>query len=830
MRQIQEDRAIINQSVRIHFLGTTALAEIELGMLNGRRSIKIWAWTLVALGISFGGEYVALILPRLGRADLPGPSFHQAALAARVPPSSKEETYSWKRVAIGGGGFITGYSVDPAGVTRVVRADVYGAYLWRPDQDRWVQLVTSSAMPEKYRFQNGMNEGVFEIVTAPSRPDRIYMAAKGRVFRSDNQGTSFIDISHSLPAPLIFDPNSFFRNFGPYIAVSPTDPDHVLFGTPNDGLWRSTNAGETWKRVPSVPASADLQPESGVQSPGAIIWFEQREAQSTGRIWAMSPGHGVYMSNDSGNSFETLVAPDQPQPRLITQGTFAPDGAFFAVDRESRSVWKFQAGVWTNLTDRPWSPTGSFVAVAVNPRTSEVFIFDEGGRVYRSGNSGESWRPLLRRSRAGEGDPPWLRVSNRSYFAMGRVQFDPVKPNRLWVGAGTGVYYADISENAFLITWVSQTRGIEELVANDVIQPSGRPPLFAALDFGIHVKDDLDAYSTTYGPKERVLIAAQQLAWSPSNPDFVVTNASDTRTFCCWQDGDAVLAGYSLDNGRTWMKFPKLPQPPGTNADDPWRMSFGTIAVSAGEIDNIVWAPSFNRSPYYTTDRGKTWTRVTLAGEQLPATGSHSSYYMQRKTLAADRVRSGVFYLVHSGEIANAALAGLWRTRDGGAQWEHVFKGEVAPQSQYAAKLRPVPGHEGHLFFTSGVAEGSDTWLRRSRNGGGSWSILPEVDHVDDVGFGKPASDSLYPTIFISGRVSGHYGIWRSTDDAVTWKRVGTFPVGSLDQVTVVGADPDRFGRVYLGYKGSGWIYGEPAPCRITPYQFPSEKECVGVE
>jgi photosystem II stability/assembly factor-like uncharacterized protein len=203
---------------------------------------------------------------------------------------------------------------------------------------------------------------------------------------------------------------------------------------------------------------------------------------------------------------------------------------------------------------------------------------------------------------------------------------------------------------------------------------------------------------------------------------------------------------------------------------------------------------------------------------------------MQRKTLAADWVRSGVFYLVHSGETANAALTGLWRTRDGGAHWEHAFKGEIAPQSQYAAKLRAVPGHEGHLFFTSGVAEGTDTWLRRSRDGGASWSIVPGVDHVDDVGFGKSAPNSPHPTIFISGRVLGHYGIWRSTDDAVTWKRIGTFPVGSLDQVTVVGADPDRFGRVYLGYKGSGWIYGEPVPCRIAPYQFPHAKECVGVE
>jgi hypothetical protein len=40
-----------------------------------------------------------------------------------------------------------------------------------------------------------------------------------------------------------------------------------------------------------------------------------------------------------------------------------------------------------------------------------------------------------------------------------------------------------------------------------------------------------------------------------------VTNASDTLK-CCWQDGDAVMAGYSQDGGRTWSKFPSLPTPP----------------------------------------------------------------------------------------------------------------------------------------------------------------------------------------------------------------------------------------------------------------------------
>ena len=108
--------------------------------------------------------------------------------------------------------------------------------------------------------------------------------------------------------------------------------------------------------------------------------------------------------------------------------------------------------------------------------------------------------------------------------------------------------------------------------------------------------------------------------------------------------------------------------------------------------------------------------------------------------------------------------------------------------------------------------------------------MLPAVDQVDDVAFGKARSPGSYPTVFVSGRVAGVYGIWRSVDDTVSWQRVGSFPVGSLDQVTVMAGDPDVFGKVYLGYKGSGWAYGQPRDCLPKPYRFPANTECVAVQ
>ncbi|PSJ38580.1 hypothetical protein C7I55_17590 [Sphingomonas deserti] len=735
------------------------------------------------------------------------------------------EQYLWRPVAIGGGGFITGMSIDDSGQTMVARADVYGAYLWQPEANRWRQLVTAQSMPQAEVRQNALADGVYEIVVAPSDPRRIYLAIKGGLYRSADQGKTWQRGRLDGATRLAFDANGEFRLSGPFLAVSPSNPDLVLFGSPENGAWRSIDGGTTWSLVSGLPKGTDLSPKQGLQTAGASFWFERR-GSGAGRIFAMSPGNGPYVSTDGGARFAPLPSAT-PGPRRLKQGSFAADGSFFGVDDETRKIWRYRDHRWQDLSDRPGLSPRAYATIAIDRKSGLVLVTDQGGRSFAGTPDGESWYRVGRDVEVGKGDPPWLHVADSGYVATGAIVADPQVTGRFWIASGVGPMVTNLGKGQRSMTWVTQVRGIEELVANDAIQPPGGSPLFAAWDFGIHVKDDLNAFSTTYGPRERVLIAAQQIDWSPADPRFIVTNASDTRTSCCSEDGDAVLAGYSSDGGRTWTKFPSLPQPPGTRGNDPWRMSMGMIAVSSNSVDNIVWMPTYFRSAYYTLDRGRSWNRVILPGEKLPFTGTHGQWFMQRKVLAADRVRPGTFYLFHSGNSRNPGLRGLWRTTDGGVHWQRVFRGDIAPANSAAAKLRAVPGKAGHLFFTSGVDGAQDTRLRRSIDGGQHWTVLDAVDHVDDIAFGKAAAGSRYPTLLLAGRIGGEYGIWRSTDEARSWQRIGAFPLGSLDQISVIGADPDVFGRVYLGFKGSGWIYGEPAPCgaaAVTP-----TRECYRV-
>jgi photosystem II stability/assembly factor-like uncharacterized protein len=789
-----------------------------------RRWPKVVAWGGAALGV------VALATGAVAFLNRHEPQ----ALDTSPPPALSQaggpvvaEAYRWAPVAIGGGGFISGITMDPAGKTFLARTDVYGAYVWDAKANRWQQLATAATMPQAVRVQDGIADGAFEVAVAPSRPDRLYMAIRGQVYRSDNRGKAWVLASMGNPFPLTWNANSEWRTYGPFLAVDPANPDLVLLGSPADGVWRSTDAGASWHRVASLPTNVDRSEGEGMQGPGTQVWFETAGKRASGRIFSFVSGHGMYVSSDRGATFAPLPAAGIA-PTTMRRGAFDRKGAFIGVDDQSKTIWLYRDGAWHDLVKEKNLRSGLYAAVATDPRSDRIVVTDQAGVGYVSEDGGANWATLSSSARAGEGDPPWLKTANSPYFSTGDLMFDAAKPNRIWVAHGMGVFYADIEPGTTNLEWISQSRGMEELVANDVTQTPGHAPLFSAWDFGAHIKSDLSAYSTRFVPN-RGFIAVQQIDWTPSDPGFLVTNASDTRQGCCSEDGNAVMAGYSTDGGNSWTKFASLPTPPGTKGDDPWRMSFGSIAVASDNRDNIVWAPARNRTPYYTTDRGATWQPVRLEGAVGDNPGSFRDTWYQRKTLAADKTSPATFYLVHSGEAPNERLAGLWRSTDGGASWTQVFAGEIAPNSNFAAKLRSVPGKAGHLFFTSAFAYTTDTGLRRSIDGGAHWSVVRDVTRVDDVAFGKAAKGAGYPTIYISGRVAGEYGIWRSIDDTRSWQRLVDFPMGSLDMVTVIGADPDVFGRVYVGYKGSGWVWGEPAPCKPAPLSAFAPDNCSRV-
>jgi hypothetical protein len=719
---------------------------------------------------------------------------------------------AWKPLRLGAGGWLTGIDIAADG-TRVVRADTYGAYRWTGSE--WKQLVTRTSMPAG---ANGVddNYGVFEIrisalSPAPGVPHLLYMMYGGDVYRSDDLGDSWArtNFPHMTPWD-IADANGEYRTMGQKLAIDPVNAEVVYAGVGNVGantsLYVTTDGGDTWSQVPTnqvPPSVVNYDPYTGEPiTTGGITGIAFDPASTSGDrtnvIYACSWGNGVYRSTDAGNSWSRTTLTGGPTE--VHHGVVA-NGIYYAVDgdtdpasdNEPHYLWMFNGVSWSSSE----LPNADWHGIAVDPaNSSRIVLGSTGGNLTESTNGGAHWGIVTVSQRVAD-DVPWLEWTREDWMSAGDFAFDPTASNKLYFAEGIGVWYMTDSLESSPVTWHSQSRGIEQLVANQVLVPPypGSKPLVASWDRPVFYIENPDAFPFTHGPDNEVpIVHGWDIDYASDNPRYVAAI----------MEGFAQKSGYSIDGGRTWRPFAAYPDaPPG-----------GCIAVSHADtsdpdhvVASIVWVPENNGAPFYSQDGGVTWAQASFPGAPTSGeTGWGGAYYLDRQIVAADRVSAGVYY-------AYNYVVGLYRSTDYAATWELIRPGELQSWSGYHAKLRAVPGRAGELFFTTGQQGNAgdpnpaSTPLLRSTNGGVDWSPVQNVLEVYDIGFGKAATDGGYPTVFIAGWVGGEWGIWYSTDECVSWEKAGDFPLGSLDQIRTVTGDPNIFGRVYIGFSGSGYAY-----------------------
>ncbi len=51
-------------------------------------------------------------------------------------------------------------------------------------------------------------------------------------------------------------------------------------------------------------------------------------------------------------------------------------------------------------------------------------------------------------------------------------------------------------------------------------------------------------------------------------------------------------------------------------------------------------------------------------------------------------------------------------------------------------------------------------------------------------------------------------GIWCTASQGARWGKLSDAPLGIYDGVDAISGDPLIFGRVYVGFAGTGFVYG----------------------
>jgi xyloglucan-specific exo-beta-1,4-glucanase len=610
------------------------------------------------------------------------------------------DAYSWKNVRIDGGGFVPGLIFNRTEKNLIyARTDIGGAYRWNQAGQNWIPLldwvgqdnwgyngVTSIATdpvdPDRVYAAVGMYTNSWD-------PNN------GAILRSTDRGASW----QVTKLPFKNGGNMPGRGMGERLAIDPHDHSHVFYAAEGgNGLWRSTDYGATWARVTAFPNAGnyvqDPADANGYLSQNqGLTWVTFDDVSRDVYVGVADKENPVYRSTDGGVTWARV--PGQPTGYLPHKGVLDSVNHFLYVATSDTggpyeggkgqvarlntvtgewtdvSPVKLSAGAdlyfgYSGLTVDRQRPGTLMVATQISWWPDAIF--------FRSTDSGATWTRIWdftsypaqsKRYTMDISANPWLDFNTNpqppeSTPKLGwmneSVEIDPLDSNRLLYGTGATVY-----GTTQLTNWDRNTtftirpmaKGLEETAVLDLASPPSGAPLVSALgDIGGFHHTDLDAVPASFHDTPS-LGSNTSLDFAELSPAFFVRVGNNSA---------APHIGVSNDGGKNWY-----------NGQEPAGVTGGGKVAVGADANAVVWAPA-GTDVHYSTTRGSSWTKS--AG--LPAGAE----------VVSDRVNPKTFY----GYAAGKAYV----SKDGGATF--TASAATVPATG-GVKLHTVPGRAGDVWL-----------------------------------------------------------------------------------------------------------------------------------
>jgi len=690
------------------------------------------------------------------------------------------QTYTSKNVPIGGGGFVTGIVTHKTSGDRYCRTDVGGAYRWDAANNKWIQLLD---------WLKESDHGLYAVdalAIDPQNANNVYMFCGNRdtnfgrtaILKSTDKGNTFTytDVTSKFKTH----GNGNGRGNGERLAVDPKNSNILFCGTRADGLWKSTDAGLTWNLAwNGVTTTANL---NGI----CFVLFDPlgnvvNGVSQTIYIGVSRTGGGnIYKSTNGGASFTDISPTTSFMPhRVALQGTTMyvtyADGAGGDDTNGNGKLYKLNTStaVWTNVTPVQ-SKDYSYGGVSIDPTNINRVIISTFN-IYSNNQFSTGWGDFIFLSTDGGATWTLKNGSNATFDNNGMgwhagglnwmdcIEFDQDNLSKVRVIGGRGIYTcSDITATNSL--WKYDVAGLEETAFLDGISIPGGSFISALGDESGFVHESLTSPPSSHSAKLVGGTNNTSIAYAAGNPNKVVRISNQ---------GNVVY--YSTDKGATWTGA-------ATNVGVQGRVD---ISADGGTVLHCPWGAT---TTSYTTNNGGSWSGClgVSVGNAAPV---------------ADKVNSNYFYIYdpQGGEMfrssnkgANFSVAGTPGASTANHPWEPVL-------------IRTVPGFEGHIWVPL-----ANNGLKYSTNAGTAYTTVANVSYCKAIGIGKTMSGASYPTIFIWGTVSGVTGLFRSTDQGVTWFRIND-DAHQFGGTSLLIGDMNVAGRVYIGAGGArGIIYWDP--------------------
>jgi len=700
-----------------------------------------------------------------------------------------------------------------------------------------VDAVLLSALTPRSIGPAVMGGRVSDLAFDPENPYVFYVGlATGGVVKTSDNGTTFQGVFEKEAVASVG-----------AVAVAPSDAKVVWVGTgeANDrnssgwgnGVYRSTDGGGTWSHVGLNDSKAIARIVVDPKDPKTAL------VAVAGDLWTPTSERGLYKTTDAGQTWRRVLAASSPFETRTGCGDVAIDPTnasviYAAMYARRRTPWSFTAGpdytdgkdaggifkssdggaTWKKL-DKGLPPGTGRIGLSVFAKTPKIVyavvetaeggtadidtVVSKRGGVFRSDDAGETWTRM-----SGLNPRPFyfsqIRVDpdndQRVYvlgFALhvsedgGRtwredrfknvhpdchaLAIDPRNPKRVLLGTD-GPLYQSYDQGGH---WDAMTRfagGQFYRIALDAGTPfricgglqdnnSWLGPSATRTKSGILNADWINIYggdgfgcafdssdpNIVYAESQSAdfyrldLASGQMKPLRPApaegqvgfrfNWDSPIV-ASRHHTGTLYLGGNRVFA--LTNRGEYWKAIS-----PDLSAQDPARiMTTGSGAETFGVVFTIaespvqaglLWAGTDDGKVWVTQDEGANWTDLTA---NLPPAAK--GLWMSR--LAASHVDAKVAYLAVSGYRAGNYAPLVYRTADSGKTWQSIAANLAADNP--VRFVYEDPKSQNLLFA------GTEFGLFLSFDRGGSWVKYPDLPtvRVDDLAIHPRDGDMVVAT------------------------------------------------------------------------------------
>ena len=543
------------------------------------------------------------------------------------------------------------------------------------------------------------------------------------------------------------------------IIVHPRNPDILwvaamghLFGPNTErGIYKTTDAGKTWKRVLFVneqTGCSDLVMEPG--NPEVMYAGMWRVIRTPYSMESGGEGSGLYKSTDGGETWNNIsstkglpkgiwgivgvaIAPSNPE-KIYTLIENANGGLFTSND--GGTTWALTS-TDNNIRQRAWY----FSKLFVDPK-NENLLHVLNVQYMRSTDGGKSFKSVP--TPHGDHHDMWIDPADGNRMIMaddggGQVSFDGGNNWSTYMNQPTAQVYRVSTDNSF------PYRVLAAQQDNSTFRIRSR-----TYGNGITQND----WQVTAGAESGYVVA------DPANPEIVYGGnyggfisrfdhkTGENRTISVWPDAPIGSGADALKYRFQW-NFPLFFSP-----HNPKRFYAAGNHLFYTEDEGLSWT---NISPDLTTnDKSK----QTPSGGPITKDNTSVEYYCTIFTAAESHLEKDLLWTGSDDGLIHI-------TRDGGKNWKNVTPAS-APKWMMWNSVEIDPYKKGAAYFVGTRYKSDDftPYIYKTEDYGASWKVL--TNGIDKLHFTRCLrADKVKQGLLYAGT---EYGMYISYDDGANWK------------------------------------------------------------